>query len=476
MLPADEHEIVNRARLGPGDMIVVDVERGSVMGTDEIRRRLAFRRRYRRLVADVVRPLADPSVWRSVTHGPTSWRRTGRSAADGERRWSCRAAGGVRLHARGSRAAAPADDRRGPRGDRLDGRRRAPAALSARAAPVHRFLPPEVRAGHQPLGRSVPRIVGDVANDDAGRPRQLHRRARAASAAHRAALADPHPPRARPAGDLVRAAAGDIDIVFPAGGGIETFDVRLQTIADEACAAVERGSALVILTDRRLSADQARCRRCWRRRRCITPGQPRPAHAREHRRRDRRRARRAPNRPAVRLRRRRRLSVARRRHHRVAGRVRSDRLRHRRDALSPRDRARPSHADVEDGRLHVQRLLRRPAVRDSRPRRVAGRAVLSGNAVAGRRRGARGRRRDGAGAAPRAFAAPRRSRSIPASTVSAATASITRPTRSSSAACRRRATRRSARAERPSRWRPAARPTRPSSRTCTAARRRRSAI
>ena len=54
VLPADEHEIVNRARLGPGDMIVVDVERGAVMGTNEIRRRLAFRRRYRRLVADVV--------------------------------------------------------------------------------------------------------------------------------------------------------------------------------------------------------------------------------------------------------------------------------------------------------------------------------------------------------------------------------------------------------------------------------------
>ena len=60
VLPADEHEIVNRGRLGPGDMIIVDVERGSVMGTNEIRRRLAFRRRYRRLVADVLRPLADP--------------------------------------------------------------------------------------------------------------------------------------------------------------------------------------------------------------------------------------------------------------------------------------------------------------------------------------------------------------------------------------------------------------------------------
>src|SRR3954447_5846311 len=60
VLPADEHEIVNRARLGPGDMIMVDVERGSIAGTNEIRRRLAFRRRYRGLVAAVVRRLADP--------------------------------------------------------------------------------------------------------------------------------------------------------------------------------------------------------------------------------------------------------------------------------------------------------------------------------------------------------------------------------------------------------------------------------
>ena len=59
VLPADEHEIVNRGRLGPGDMLIVDVERGAVMGTNEVRRRLAFRRRYRQLVADVVAPLAD---------------------------------------------------------------------------------------------------------------------------------------------------------------------------------------------------------------------------------------------------------------------------------------------------------------------------------------------------------------------------------------------------------------------------------
>jgi glutamate synthase domain-containing protein 2/glutamate synthase domain-containing protein 3 len=48
-----------------------------------------------------------------------------------------------------------------------------------------------------------------------------------------------------------------IGIVFPAAGGVAALDLRLHAIADEACAAVARGSALVILTDRRLSADLA---------------------------------------------------------------------------------------------------------------------------------------------------------------------------------------------------------------------------
>src|SRR5207302_6007757 len=50
ILPADEHEIVDRGRLGPGDMLVVDTERGTVLGTEAIRRGLARRRPYRQLV------------------------------------------------------------------------------------------------------------------------------------------------------------------------------------------------------------------------------------------------------------------------------------------------------------------------------------------------------------------------------------------------------------------------------------------
>jgi glutamate synthase domain-containing protein 2/glutamate synthase domain-containing protein 3 len=48
-----------------------------------------------------------------------------------------------------------------------------------------------------------------------------------------------------------------INIVFPASGGVDALDSRLRAITDEACAAVERGSALIILSDRALSAECA---------------------------------------------------------------------------------------------------------------------------------------------------------------------------------------------------------------------------
>src|SRR4051812_43400830 len=57
VLAATEHDIVERDRLGPGDILLVDLERGAVTRTSEVHRRLAFRRRYRRLVEDTRRTL-----------------------------------------------------------------------------------------------------------------------------------------------------------------------------------------------------------------------------------------------------------------------------------------------------------------------------------------------------------------------------------------------------------------------------------
>ena len=253
VLPADEHEIVNRARLGPGDMVIVDVERGSVMGTNEVRRRLAFRRRYRRLVADIVRPLAEPIGIDVV-------------AAD------------RRVGPDGRTGSVPALDRR-------------QAAFGCSREEVELLLRPMLVDGHEAIGS-----MGDDAP-----PAALSQRSRLFSDFFRQRFAQvtnpsvdpyressvmslttmlgghgsyidelaPRPPRivlrspVLSRRDLDQLAASPalrsaiVEIVFPAGGGAEAFAARLQTIADEACAAVERGSALVILSDRRLSADAA---------------------------------------------------------------------------------------------------------------------------------------------------------------------------------------------------------------------------
>ena len=64
ILASDEHEIVDRGRLGPGEIVMVDLRRGVVMGTNEIRRKLAYRRRYRQMVDDIVRPLSAADLRR----------------------------------------------------------------------------------------------------------------------------------------------------------------------------------------------------------------------------------------------------------------------------------------------------------------------------------------------------------------------------------------------------------------------------
>jgi glutamate synthase domain-containing protein 2/glutamate synthase domain-containing protein 1/glutamate synthase domain-containing protein 3 len=265
VLPADEHEIVNRGRLGPGDMVIVDVERGSVMGTNEIRRRLAFRRRYRRLVADVLRPLADPF---GVSVG-------GEEAAA--------------LTAPGRHASEPAIS--APPSAPADDLSRRHAAFGCSREEIEMLLKPMIADGHEAIGS-----MGDDAP-----PAALSSRARLFSDFFRQRFAqvtnpsvDPYRESAvmslttilgghgsfidelapRPARIVLRSpilsrreleqlstcsalGPSTIDIVFASGGGVGALDARLRVIADEACAAVERGSALIILSDRGIGAERA---------------------------------------------------------------------------------------------------------------------------------------------------------------------------------------------------------------------------
>jgi glutamate synthase (ferredoxin) len=257
VLRADEHEIVNRARLGPGDMIIVDVERGSVMGTNAIRRRLALRRRYRHLVADVIRPLADPvgiDVDGAVAAGlPLAAAPAGDAAAaiDRARRQAAFGCSREEIELLLKPMIADAHEAVGSMGDDAP-----PAALSQRARLFtdyfrQRFAQvtnPSVDPYRESSVMSLTTMLGghgSFIDELAARPPRVVLRSPILSTRELAQLASL--PALQPV---------TIDTVFAADGGVAAFDARLHAVCDEACDAVERGSALIILSDRRIGADR----------------------------------------------------------------------------------------------------------------------------------------------------------------------------------------------------------------------------
>ncbi len=261
VLPADEHEIVNRGRLGPGDMVIVDVERGSITGTNEIRRRLAFRRRYRRLVADVVRPLAQPlgldgdddsgRLRLEADPGPAE-AGGNRTLLDLARRQAAFGCSREEIELLLKPMIADAHEAVGSMGDDAP-----PAALSARARLFSDFFRqrfaqvtnPSVDPYRESSVMSLTTMLGghgSFIDELAPRPARVVLRSPILSRRELRQLAN--------ASALAPAV---IDIVFPARAGVAGFEARLQAIADETCAAVEGGSALVILSDRAVDVDQA---------------------------------------------------------------------------------------------------------------------------------------------------------------------------------------------------------------------------
>jgi glutamate synthase (ferredoxin) len=249
VLRADEHEIVNRDRLGPGDMIVVDVERGTVTGTNEIRRRLAFRRRYRHLLAEVIRPLADPIGvdvhGRAAPPVVADALAERAAAADLCRRQAAFGCSREEIELLLKPMIADAHEAVGSMGDDAP-----PAPLSQRARLFtdyfrQRFAQvtnPAVDPYRESSVMSLTTTLGghgSFIDELAPRPVRIVLRSPILTPRELAQLA------LLPALEAVT-----IDTVFTAAGGVEAFDRRLEAIGDEACAAVERGSALIILSDR----------------------------------------------------------------------------------------------------------------------------------------------------------------------------------------------------------------------------------
>jgi glutamate synthase domain-containing protein 2/glutamate synthase domain-containing protein 1 len=263
ILPADEHEIVNRDRLGPGDMILVDVERGTVLGTSEIRRRLAFRHRYRCLVADVVRPLAADLSEATLTDAANS---------------DCHAAAaatGVTADAPAARAALA----------------RRQAAFGCTREELDLILKPMIAGGHEAIGSmgddAPPAVLSararlftdffrqrfaQVTNPSVDPYREASVMSLTTMVGGHGSFLDelaPRPPRivlrspilGRRELAQLRASAAlapvTIELVFPAAAGPQGLDERLTGIAADACAAVRGGCALLVLSDAAVDGDHA---------------------------------------------------------------------------------------------------------------------------------------------------------------------------------------------------------------------------
>ncbi|HZP48838.1 MAG TPA: glutamate synthase large subunit [Vicinamibacterales bacterium] len=253
ILPAAEHDIVDRGRLGPGEMLLVDLDRHRVLDTQAIRRRLAFRRRYREMVSRVVAPL--PPVASGVGPEP--------DGGDGA------PAGGHDEAALGRRQAAfgctreeidlllkpmfaDAHEAVGSMGDDAP-----PAVLSSRSRlltdyfrqrfaqvtnpPIDPYRESAVMSLSVTLGGH-----GSFLDEIAPRPSRLALRSPVLSREQLARVA---------AADLLSPAT--LDAVFDPALGADGFDARLAAMGREACAAVRNGAALLILSDRRVDAAHA---------------------------------------------------------------------------------------------------------------------------------------------------------------------------------------------------------------------------
>jgi len=83
VLPDDDHEIVERTRLGPGEMIIVDLVSGGATRSGEIRAALAARRPYRAMVRAIVSPLPRHDFFESRDAWPADEALAQRQAAVG---------------------------------------------------------------------------------------------------------------------------------------------------------------------------------------------------------------------------------------------------------------------------------------------------------------------------------------------------------------------------------------------------------
>ena len=172
-------DVVRKGKLGPGDMIALDLQTGTLLESSDIDSILKSRHPYKAWLKKGVRYLETDLVDPRLAAEPMD-RDT---LALYQKMFNVTLGGARRDHPRARRGR--------ERSGGLDGRRHADAGAVAQGALAVRLLPAAVRAGDQPADRSAARVDRDVAAD-ADRPGVQHLRAGAgACAADRARLADP---------------------------------------------------------------------------------------------------------------------------------------------------------------------------------------------------------------------------------------------------------------------------------------------
>ena len=158
MVVLPEAEVIEKGRLGPGEMIAVDLAEGKLYGDRELKDRVAAEQPYAELVKGF-RGLADlAAVQRRI-------------AALRPRRIDA-ATGGGRADDRGHGDDPQPHGRTGQGGGGIDGRRHAAGRHQPQAAADQPVLPAEFQPGHQPADRQLARTPCDEPAHALLQPRQ----------------------------------------------------------------------------------------------------------------------------------------------------------------------------------------------------------------------------------------------------------------------------------------------------------------
>ncbi len=275
VLAASEHDIVDRGRLGPGECLVVDLRRGTLLNTAAIREKLASRRPYRSLLARCIADLgsriadahADPFAVHHREADPFAVHdRESESAIDFPRSEIQSAVRNPQSAIRLARSQAlfgctreeidvllkpmitEGHEAVGSMGDDAP-----PAVLSSRSRLFTDFFRqrfaqvtnPSVDPYREAAVMSLTTVLGahgSFVDESAPRPRRVALRSPILEAAQFGAL---------------HASATSVDITWGVEHGVDGFEQRLLAVVDEACHAVKRGSAMIVLTDRGGGASRA---------------------------------------------------------------------------------------------------------------------------------------------------------------------------------------------------------------------------